>query len=281
MQQPHYAYSTRLPEVDTPVVTQLAEELKTVPFNMTPHGAYSVARHAVAQLLSPAAAGYPSNEQGAPEVLDAAHVDPNLRLIGELRAEVAALKAAMALTNPQRLLRACVALGSAAKKLRSSENIDGLGDRLEREAKFCSGKSAAELELLSAPQPWPSAIMDAAQAKLAHALELVLVARGVPFTGEHAQQAYADTAEAMLLQTLRAGVEANAGVAPGDAQSATQLREAVRDAVIAGLSGTYYCGRVWSAWQIGTMSQQDFTPAAEVSEVVDEITDAALAALGK
>lgn len=281
MQQPQYPYPSRLPDIDTPVVIQLAEELKTVPFNMTPHGAYGVARHAVAQLLSPAAAGYPPNPQGAPEVLDSANVDANLRLIGELRAEVAALKAAMALTIPQRLLRACVALGSAAKKLRSSENIDGLGDRLEREAKFCSGKNADELELLSSTQPWPSIAMDAAQAKLAHALELVLVAREAPFAGEFAQQAYADTAEALLQQTLRAAVEATSGVAPGDTQSAAQLREAVRDAVIAGLSGTYYCGRVWSAWQIGTMSQQDFTPAAEVSEVVDEITDATLAALGK
>jgi hypothetical protein len=213
-QQPQYSYPSRLPEVDTPVVVQLAEELKSVPFNMTPHGAYGVARHAVAQLLSPAAAGYPATPQGVPAMLDPEHVDPNLRLIGELRAEVAALKAAMALTNQQRLLRACVALGGAAKKLRSSENIDTLGDRLEREAKFCSGQSADELALLGAAR-------------------------------------------------------------------ADQLREAVRDAVIAGLSGTYYCGRVWSAWNIGTMSQQDFTPAAEVSEVVDEITGAVLATFGK
>lgn len=276
MQQPQYSYPSRQPDVDTSVVIQLAEELKNVPFNMTPHGAYGVARHAVAQLLSPDAAGYPSNPQGEPDVLDSANVDANLRLIGELRAEVAALKAAMALTIPQRLMRACIALGSAAKKLSSSENVDGLGDRLEREAKFCSGKSADELDLLST-QPWPSAVIEAAQAKLAYALELVLVAREAPFAGDFAKQAYADTAEALLQQTLRAAVEVTAG----DTPSAAQVREAVRDAVIAGLSNTYYCGRTWSAWQVGTMHQQDFTPAAEVSEVVDEITDAALAALGR
>jgi hypothetical protein len=199
----HY-YPNRLPDEETPVVIRLAEELKNVPFNMTPHGAYSVARHAVAQLLSPAAAGYPSTVERAP-VEDGCQVSDEQRLIGELRAEIAALKAAAALTANQRLTRACICMMSAAKRLRSSENNDNLGDRLEREAKFLSSGLAAD---------------------------------------------------------------------PDGA------RQAVYDAVAAGLSGTYYCSRTWSAWRVNTMTEQDFTPAGDVSEVVGEITDATMAALG-
>lgn len=53
-------------------------------------------------------------------------------------------------------------------------------------------------------------------------------------------------------------------------------RAAVRDAIAGALTGVYYCGRVWSAWGIGTMSQDDFTPAANVDEVLDALTDAAV-----
>jgi hypothetical protein len=56
-------------------------------------------------------------------------------------------------------------------------------------------------------------------------------------------------------------------------------RAAVRDAIAAALTGVYYCGRVWSAWNIGTMSQDDFQPAADVDEVLDGLTDAAMAAM--
>jgi len=54
------------------------------------------------------------------------------------------------------------------------------------------------------------------------------------------------------------------------------LREAVRDALASELGDTYDCGRVWEAWSVGTMGEDDFTP---VNDRVDEIADAILAAL--
>lgn len=58
------------------------------------------------------------------------------------------------------------------------------------------------------------------------------------------------------------------------------MRERVRDAVARALHGIYYCGRVWDAWDIGTMGEDDFTPAAEVDGVLDEIIDAAIGQMG-
>ncbi|SDK80822.1 hypothetical protein [Arthrobacter sp. ok362] len=43
-------------------------------------------------------------------------------------------------------------------------------------------------------------------------------------------------------------------------------------------SDIYACNRVWEAWSYGTMSQDDFTPANEESDLVAEIADAVLAA---
>ena len=57
------------------------------------------------------------------------------------------------------------------------------------------------------------------------------------------------------------------------------MRERVRDAVAEALDGLYTCGRVWSAWSYGTMGQDDFAPAGEDDDVVDNITDAAIAAM--
>lgn len=35
------------------------------------------------------------------------------------------------------------------------------------------------------------------------------------------------------------------------------------DLIADGLRGTYHCTRVWSAWGIGTMSEDDFSPVEE------------------
>lgn len=55
-----------------------------------------------------------------------------------------------------------------------------------------------------------------------------------------------------------------------------ETRTAVRDAVAQALAGTYYCDRVWSAWQCGTMSQDDFSPADENDDILNGIVDAVL-----
>ncbi|MEC5149175.1 hypothetical protein [Cryobacterium sp. GrIS_2_6] len=57
-------------------------------------------------------------------------------------------------------------------------------------------------------------------------------------------------------------------------------REALREVVAECLRDiTYTCGRVWEAWQYGTMTQDDFSPAWEDDEVTGGIVDAILAAL--
>lgn len=58
-----------------------------------------------------------------------------------------------------------------------------------------------------------------------------------------------------------------------------EVRDRVRDAVAEALDGVYTCGRVWSAWSVGTMSEDDFAPAGEDDDVVDNIVDAALGAM--
>jgi len=53
---------------------------------------------------------------------------------------------------------------------------------------------------------------------------------------------------------------------------------ALRDALAGALTSTYVCGRVWDAWNVGTMTQDDFQPAAECDELIDELVQAVAAA---
>jgi hypothetical protein len=50
-------------------------------------------------------------------------------------------------------------------------------------------------------------------------------------------------------------------------------------AVADALAGLYYCGRVWSAWGVGTMSEDDFSPADEDNDIIENVADAALNAM--
>jgi hypothetical protein len=54
--------------------------------------------------------------------------------------------------------------------------------------------------------------------------------------------------------------------------------EALAELIAPMLAGTYHCNRVWSAWHVGTMSEDDFAPVEE-SDTPHEIADAILAAL--
>jgi hypothetical protein len=69
------------------------------------------------------------------------------------------------------------------------------------------------------------------------------------------------------------------GAAPAAEQAQDEVRDRVRNAVAQALTCVYFCGRSWSAWSHGTMHEDDFTPAGEVDEVLDEIVDAALGAM--
>lgn len=55
-------------------------------------------------------------------------------------------------------------------------------------------------------------------------------------------------------------------------------REALIDLITRHLSGTYHCTRVWEAWRVGTMGEEDFGPVDE-SDTPAELADAILAAL--
>ncbi len=57
-------------------------------------------------------------------------------------------------------------------------------------------------------------------------------------------------------------------------------RERVRDAIAAALGrDAYDCTRVWEAWHVGTMGQDDFSPIVDQDKRLDEITDAVIAAM--
>ena len=85
----------------------------------------------------------------------------------------------------------------------------------------------------------------------------------------------ADTATASA-QGFRDGV-ASLSANAGEPRNAID-RDALIDAIAQGLHGTWHCTRVWEAWHVGTMSQDDFEPVDE-SETPTEIADAVLALL--
>ena len=58
-----------------------------------------------------------------------------------------------------------------------------------------------------------------------------------------------------------------------------KLKEAISEAIREALGGALDCTRVWSAWGVGTMSEDDFSPVADDSERVGEIADAVMAVL--
>lgn len=63
---------------------------------------------------------------------------------------------------------------------------------------------------------------------------------------------------------------------PAVSPDLADLRNRVRIAVAESLGDTYYCGRTWSAWGVGTMDDSDFTPADECDEVLDGAADAVM-----
>lgn len=64
---------------------------------------------------------------------------------------------------------------------------------------------------------------------------------------------------------------------PAPVAVALPSREAMRDLIAEVIGGdTYDCTRVWSAWGVGTMSEDDFVPLVESEERLYELTDACL-----
>ena len=81
------------------------------------------------------------------------------------------------------------------------------------------------------------------------------------------------TASAQGFRDGVASLSANAG----EPRNAID-RDALIDAIAQCLHGTWHCTRVWEAWHVGTMSQDDFEPV-DASETPTEIADAVLALL--
>ncbi|MDR5839371.1 hypothetical protein [Caballeronia sp. LZ034LL] len=58
-----------------------------------------------------------------------------------------------------------------------------------------------------------------------------------------------------------------------------EQQQAVRDAIAEALGDAYDCMRVWNAWNVGTMSQDDFQRVADDDSRIEEIANAAITAL--
>lgn len=72
------------------------------------------------------------------------------------------------------------------------------------------------------------------------------------------------------------GAPASREEAPAPQQSALS-RDALIDLIEEHLYAVYHCGRVWEAWQVGTMTEGDFTEARG-SDLAPDLADAILAA---
>jgi len=113
------------------------------------------------------------------------------------------------------------------------------------------------------------------------------------------QPAYGQKPDAFALRTKKHGLEFNSGY--GMVKTLEQAQEmqrrhmgnleivelratppaaaqqepvALREALAEALGCVYVCNRTWSAWGIGTMSQDDFYPAAESDDVLDSLVEA-------
>ena len=62
-------------------------------------------------------------------------------------------------------------------------------------------------------------------------------------------------------------------------EPAPEIRTVLRDSLASGLTMAYGCSRDWRAWGVGTMSQDDFYPASECDDLLEELCDLAIAVL--
>lgn len=66
-------------------------------------------------------------------------------------------------------------------------------------------------------------------------------------------------------------------VTPLDPERPTLSHDTLRVLLATHMEGnTYLCSRVWEAWQYNTMTDEDFEPAGENEEFMDDLTQAIL-----
>ena len=75
--------------------------------------------------------------------------------------------------------------------------------------------------------------------------------------------------EAFILRKQAEAVQASRQALEGEAVDVERIADTVRDH----LGDIFACTRVWEAWQVGTMTEGDFTPAGE-TELADDIAGA-------
>ena len=67
-----------------------------------------------------------------------------------------------------------------------------------------------------------------------------------------------------------------------EAQPAGEVdREKLIDALAQSLTGSYDCMRVWSAWGVGTMGEEDFNPISDDRHRLEEIADELITAMAQ
>ena len=123
---------------------------------------------------------------------------------------------------------------------------------------------------------WLEAVGGGPRAKRCVALLREQLARITELESQLAQRFDAADMATASAHGFRDGV-ASLSANAGEPRNAID-RDALIDAIAQGLHGTWHCTRVWEAWHVGTMSQDDFEPVDE-SETPTEIADAVLALL--
>lgn len=82
--------------------------------------------------------------------------------------------------------------------------------------------------------------------------------------------------DAVCLETIERVAAALSPKSSMGTEPSDEQREKLIDLIAEHLSGTYHCTRVWSAWGVGTMSEDDFEDVGE-SDTPTELADAVLA----
>jgi hypothetical protein len=89
---------------------------------------------------------------------------------------------------------------------------------------------------------------------------------------------HGDPGEIGLLQALRiayyAGQDSVTKGTPPAQPAAQPEPVALRTALAEALGCVYVCNRTWSAWGVGTMTQDDFYPVAESDDMLDSLVEA-------
>lgn len=97
-----------------------------------------------------------------------------------------------------------------------------------------------------------------------------------PYTGEprDVRDVQSDPQGILIVPPGKVEMLAATAAEPAVEPVAPPTDEALREVFAQCLTSTYVCGRVWSAWGVSTMSEDDFSPASECDELLDSLIQA-------